>query len=189
VIELENQNWNIDFHWVKVHAGHHGNDLADQLAKEAAASTENETYKKIPKSTVIRELNEGSLMKWQSEWDKTTKGQITKDFFPVIQDRLKMKIKITPTFTTMTTGHGNLKTYLHKFKITESPTCPCGKTEQTIDHLLFQCELLGKERDKLIAGVAKTDNWPLSKSRLIHEHFRAFYKFIHEISLEKLNEM
>ena len=138
---------------------------------------------------MIRELNEGSLIKWQSEWDKTTKGQITKDFFPVIQDRLKMKIKVTPTFTTMTTGHGNLKTYLHKFKIIESPTCPCGKTEQTIDHLLFQCELLGKERDKLIAGVAKTDNWPLSKSRLIHEHFRTFYKFIHEISLEKLNEM
>jgi hypothetical protein len=118
-----------------------------------------------------------------------TKGQITKDFFPVIQDRLKMKIKITPIFTTMTTGHGNLKSYLHKFKIIESPTCPCGTTEQTIDHLLFQCELLGKERDKLISGVSKTDNWPLSKSRLIREHYQSFSKFIHEISLEKLNEM
>jgi hypothetical protein len=54
---------------------------------------------------VIRELNEGSLKKWQNEWDKATKGQITKDFFRVIQDRLKIKIKITPIFTTMTTGH------------------------------------------------------------------------------------
>ena len=80
VIELENQNWKIDFHWIKAHAGQHGNELADQLVKEAGASTENETYKKIPKSTVIRELNEGSLIKWQSEWDKTTKGQITKTF-------------------------------------------------------------------------------------------------------------
>ena len=67
VIELENQNWKIDFHWDKVHTGHHGSELADQLVKEAAASTENETYKKIPKSTVIRELNEGRLIKWQSE--------------------------------------------------------------------------------------------------------------------------
>jgi hypothetical protein len=157
--------------------------------KEAAASNENEIYKKIPKSTVIRELNEGSLMKWQSEWDKTTKGQITKDFFPVIQDRLKMKIKITSIFTTMKKGHGNLKSYLHKFKIIESPTCPCGTTDQTIDHLLFQCELLGKERDKLISGVSKSANWPLSKSRLIREHYQLFSKFIHEISLENLNEM
>jgi hypothetical protein len=74
----------------------------------------------------------------------------------------------------MITGHGKLKSYLHKFKTIESPTCPCGKAEQTIDHLLFQCELLGKERDKLILGVAKTDNWPLRKSRLISEHFQSF---------------
>jgi len=67
-----------------------------------------------------------------------------------------MKIKVTPIFTTMTTGHGNIKSYLHRFKIIESPTCPCGTTEQTIDHLIFQCELLGNERDKLISGVSKT---------------------------------
>ena len=33
VMELENQNWNIDFHWVKAHAGHHGNELADNSRK------------------------------------------------------------------------------------------------------------------------------------------------------------
>ena len=43
---MENQNWNIDFHWVKAHAGNHGNELADQLTKEAASSMENESYKK-----------------------------------------------------------------------------------------------------------------------------------------------
>jgi hypothetical protein len=79
VVELENQNWNIDFQWVKAHEGHHGNELSDKLAKEAAASTENESYKKIPKSTAIRELNEESLIKWQSEWDKRTNN---KSLFP-----------------------------------------------------------------------------------------------------------
>jgi ribonuclease HI len=70
VFELENQNWNIDFQWVKAHAAHHGNEIADQLAKEAAAGTENGTYKKIPKRTAIRELGEDSLIKCQSEWNK-----------------------------------------------------------------------------------------------------------------------
>ena len=83
----------------------------------------------------------------------------------------------------------NFHTHAHTHARTRAHTHTRARAEQTIDHLLFQCELLGKERDKLIAGVAKTDNWPLSKSRLIHEHFRTFYKFIHEISLEKLNEM
>jgi hypothetical protein len=67
----------------------------------------------------------------------------------------------------MITGHGNLKSYLHRFKIVESPACQCGKADQTIDHLIFERELLGKERDNLISGVSKTDYWPLSKRRLI----------------------
>ena len=48
-----------------------------------------------------------------------------------------------------------------------------------------------KERDifhKIKTGVSKTDNWPFSKNRLISKHFKSFSKFIHEISLEKLNE-
>jgi ribonuclease HI len=65
VIELENQNWKIDFQLVKAHARNHGNELADKFVKEAATSAEKESYKKIPKSTVIRVLNEGSLIKWK----------------------------------------------------------------------------------------------------------------------------
>jgi hypothetical protein len=89
----------------------------------------------------------------------------------------------------MTTGHGRLKSYLHRFKIIDSPTCLCGTTEQTVDRLIFQCEFLGKEMDKLILSVAKTYNCPISKNKLIREHFKSLFMFIHDISLEKLNEM
>ena len=80
--------------------------------------------------------------KWQREWDKTTKGAITKEYFPVVTERLKMKISISQNSTTMVTGHGKIRSYLHRFKISETPICPCGTTDQPIDHLLFQCELL-----------------------------------------------
>jgi hypothetical protein len=93
VIEMESQNWKIEFNWIKAHAGHHGNELVDQLAKEAATSRDiNVCYTRTPKSTVLRELNELSVTKWQSEWDNTTKGAITKSFLPKIVDRLKLKI-------------------------------------------------------------------------------------------------
>ena len=52
---------------------------------------------------------------WQSEWDSTTKGTITKLYFPKIADRLKLKINVTPNFTTMVTGHGNIKSYWYKY--------------------------------------------------------------------------
>ena len=92
----------------------------------------------------------GCVEKWQREWDQTTKGRPTKEYFPVVTDRLKMKINITKNFTSMVTGHGNIRSYLHRFKIIETPICPCGTKDQTIDHLLFECELLNKERDRLI---------------------------------------
>jgi hypothetical protein len=53
----------------------------------------------------------GSVAKWQREWDQTTKGAITRQYFPVAADRLKMKINITQNFTTMVTGHGSIRSY------------------------------------------------------------------------------
>jgi hypothetical protein len=75
-----------------------------------------------------------------------------------------MKINITQNFTTMVMGHGNIRSYLHHFKITETPICPCGTTAQTIDQLLFECELLNKERDNLLSTVLKTNVWPINKT-------------------------
>jgi hypothetical protein len=143
VIEMELQNWKIELNRIKAHAGHHGNELADQLAKEAATSRDiNVCYKRTPKSTVLRELNDLSVMKWQIEWDNTTKGAITKSFFPKIVGRLKLKINITPNFTTMVTGHGNIKSYLYKYEILDNPMCSCRSREQTVDHILFDCKIL-----------------------------------------------
>ena len=35
-IEMEKQDWKVEFSWTKAHAGNRGNELADQLAGEAA---------------------------------------------------------------------------------------------------------------------------------------------------------
>jgi hypothetical protein len=112
-----------------------------------------ECYKKVPKGVVRSELGEKSVEKWQRDWDQTTKGQITKGYFPIVADRLNIKINITHNFTIMVTGHGNIRSYLHRFKILETPTSLCGTKDQTIDHLLYECELLTKERDSLISTV------------------------------------
>ena len=100
-----------------------------------------------------------------------------------------MKINLNQNFTTMVTGDDNIRSYLHRFKIIETPICLCGTTDQIIDHLLFECELLNKERDSLMSTVLKTDNWPISKNKLITKHLKIFAKFTKEISFDKLNEL
>jgi len=36
--EMENQTWKREISWIKAHAGHNGNELADQNSKEAATT-------------------------------------------------------------------------------------------------------------------------------------------------------
>ena len=87
-------------------------------------------YKTVPKSIVKSEIEGTSVEKWQREWDQTTKGKTTKEYFPVVADRLKMEINITENFTSMVAGHGNIRSYSHRFKIIETPMCPCSTKEQ-----------------------------------------------------------
>jgi hypothetical protein len=137
-MDMERDEWKVEFSWVKAHAGHRGNELADRLTKEASSSKDiEECYKRIPKSTVTSELKEQCLKEWQNEWEMTTKGATTKSFFHNIEDRLQLRISATPNFTAIVTAHGDIKTYLHKFKIIDNPKFPCNKGDQTVDHIIY----------------------------------------------------
>jgi hypothetical protein len=165
--------------------GHYGNELADNLAKEAT-KTKEIIYKRIPKRNIAQHLREQSIDKWQSQWDNTTKARTTKEFFPSIKYRLKHKINLTPNFTAFVTAHEKTKAYLHRFKIIESPECPCGGASQTIDHLIFDCSVLQNERERLIGKISKQDNWPINKTQLVNKHIKHFLQFTNTIDFTKL---
>jgi hypothetical protein len=58
-----------------------------------------------------------------------------KHFFPNIQDRLKMKINVTPNFAANVTGHGKTRANFRRFKIMVQATCRCNNGDQTLDRL------------------------------------------------------
>ena len=77
------------FSWVKAHVGIKGNEMADHLAKKAATEDIGEIiYDKIPRETIITEGKENGLVKWQEQWASSTKGAVSKLFFPNINSSL-----------------------------------------------------------------------------------------------------
>jgi hypothetical protein len=56
-----------------------GNELDDQLVKEAACDKNLQTiYHKISQKFSEKRTNVPGIQKWQSEWDNTNKGALTK---------------------------------------------------------------------------------------------------------------
>ena len=132
--------------------------MADRQAKEAATDDIGELlYDEIPRETVITERKEKEITKWQEQWTSSTKGAISKLFFPHIKERMQTTTPISAEFRAMVACHGLTISYLHRFKIIPNSLCPCGVTEeQTINHIILNCTQLEKERRILRSATVRT---------------------------------
>jgi hypothetical protein len=54
-----------------------------------------------------------------------------------------------------------------------------------VDHLLYDCSKLRREREKLISNISKQDKWPVNKSDLVKKHIKYFIQFAESIDFEK----
>ena len=150
---------------MKAHSGIEGNELADSLAKETAEDHElNIVYNRIPTTTVATELKKEGLTMWQRQWERIDKGALCRSFFLTVEQRLELKIPITPEFTAIVSGHGKTKSYLHRFKFIDNPMCPCNEGAQSPEHLIYNCKILDSQR-KTLQHQIKTGGgtWPTSK--------------------------
>ena len=165
-----------------------GNDIADHLSKEAA--TESNLYisfKLIPKSSILEDLNKSTLEAWQEKWSKTTKGAVTKTFFPSVIERLKLRIGKSIGIGTLLSGHGRIRSYYHRFKIKENPEYICQNGDQTIEHVIHVCKELDTERQQLKNEVlSKSKQWPVANNILISEYYSQFVKFVNNIDFDIL---
>jgi len=140
---MGSRGWTTIFRWTKAHAGTTGNELAYKLAVETSSKTEIPiSYNTKPNSSIKLELVENSNVTWQKEWETIKKGSTKKEFFPTVAESLESKRNFTQNLTTIVTGHGNIKSYLHRFRIIEAQDSPYGNGNQTVEHILFECGIL-----------------------------------------------
>ena len=55
----------------------------------------------------------------------------------------------TPELAAIVTGHGKIKAYMHRFKLTDNPVRSCNISEQTSEHTIYECRTLEDQRRTL----------------------------------------
>jgi hypothetical protein len=173
---------------VRAHSGIEGNELADKLAKEASEDDKlHIAYNRISTMTVATELKRDGLRKWQIEWERTDKRALCKSLFPMVEQRLELKIPITQELTAMVTGHGKTKAYLHRFKLIDDPMCPCNEGTQSTEHLVYNCRILERQRKNLKQRIKASGGiWPTANCDLVTKYSYAFSRFIKSIDFSDL---
>jgi hypothetical protein len=69
----------------------------------------------------------------------------------------------------------------------DAQACLCKKSPQTADHLLWECELLRKQKQLLRNSImVDGGNWPTTNFDLANKYTKLFQKFVKNISFETL---
>jgi hypothetical protein len=99
-------------------------------------------------------------------------------FFPTVEQRLKIRIPITPEFTAIVSSHGKIKACLNRFNLTNNPMCPCTEGEQSVVRLIHVCRILEPQRSSMIQHITTRGRiWSPTNNELVAKHLNAFSQF------------
>ena len=117
--------------WIPSHCGIRGNEIADQLAKIGSEQIQDDlsvSYKSC-KSNIRKTY----LDKWRADHP----GHKDNDAWHYLERQDQV------TIFRLRTGHNKLQSHMfHRFRVGDSPLCPCGSEPMTATHILQQCQLL-----------------------------------------------
>ena len=117
--------------WIPAHCQIAGNEKADKLAK---------TGGRLPQSNHPSSYNESKTL-IKASWKKARHAKhptysYTKDGMHQLPRNAQRAI------FRLRTGHVSLRAHLFRIGKAESPACPCGYKEQTVEHILQHCPAL-----------------------------------------------
>jgi len=138
----------IQLFWIAGHRGHHGNEIADLLAKQGALGPGSFTDVLPPPYSSFRlKVRQTVQQIWSTQWTETSKASVTRAFFPTIDSTKKItNLELPRQVVQLFSGHCRLRSFLFKIACAPSPICLCGIDEETVEHHIFFCSQFNPER-------------------------------------------
>ena len=100
----------VSFNWTPGHASIKGNEIADQLAKEAETLELNTQV--FTKQDIRKAARDVVMKKWQVRWDSSNSGRHYYRFHKVVKDKVKKDLpnkRLYTVINSLRTGYSKLK--------------------------------------------------------------------------------
>ena len=158
----------ISLKWIKAHAGHRGNEKADELAKKGALdrSLLSPAIPNWPLKALKARIHEKVIEKWQTLWQGRKDCRQTKIWFPKINKRISYDLLRSPRpefslLVQLFTGHNYLKRHQAIIDQNDDNECRlCMEDEESSFHILAECPALAAARLSNF-GLHAQDSSPL----------------------------
>jgi ribonuclease HI len=135
--------------WIPSHRGIRGNEVVDDLAKQAVVDGIVPAGHFSSLKDLTLKLKTMAFASWSEEWEVTgmTKGKHYKQLQPVIPtkpwfSKMYLPKPITSMLCRMRIGHCLTTEHLHKIGLSDSPYCECGIDIDTLEHTFFVCPII-----------------------------------------------
>ncbi len=146
----------VKLHWTPGHSDIEGNNIADRLAKEAAAEASQQDN--LPAIVTKQDVKRNSRLlintKWQQCWNEANVGRTYYHLRNSVTEKIDMDKPDKKNFVVLNqlrTGYC-LNQYKSKICPNISPLCECGEQE-TVDHFMMNCTKQHEIREQLRLSI------------------------------------
>ena len=129
--------------WIPSHTGIRGNDIVDDMAKHGALRAAVEIALPLEYQQEKTTIGNYILGLWQAQYDREKSGAFYREIEPIVSSKIKYSStdrRKEVTISRLRLGKCRLNFYLQVIKRHEDGLCDRCGTEETIEHLLLQCD-------------------------------------------------
>lgn len=160
-LTLELSGKSIQFYWILAHKGITINEQADAMAKDAVRNGIDSDilipysdFKTIWKSIMYDNFNLLLLNSAQEKGRKYFSLFYSSGRKPWFHESTLSRKKIV-SINRIRASRTSLAYDLFRINVVGSPECPCHQSDQTINHIFWQCPMYDQERHTLINSLKK----------------------------------